>query len=66
MRQYSKMQGKNIYNDSPDGTRVQSAIKQNPSTSNKPQGTTGSNRLNKLPPNSLEERVLSRIMEMLK
>lgn len=66
MRQYSKMQGKNIYNDSPDGTRVQSAIKQNPSTSNKPQGTTGSNRLNKLPPNSLEERILSRIMEMLK
>ena len=38
MRQYSKMQGKNIYNKSPDGMRV----------------------------GSLEEQIMSRLMEMLK
>ena len=62
MRQYSKMQGKNIYNQSSDGTRVQSAIKQNPPTSNKPQGISGLDRTQKLP--SLEERILSRLMKI--
>ena len=52
------------YGKSPDATRVQSAKKQNPSKSDKPQGTTGSNRLNKLPSYSLEERILSRLMKI--